>query len=184
MAGGECFSKRAWKALYFAVLTAGSLSPNCSRPTDVRFERYELTVPVGWEVRRMAEEPGHSTLVLVPQNRTVLCRLEVIRAEHDLAATDVDAFLEMARQDFRGSRETPVRLRTPVAHLRGFAVREAVKARSRIAGELSGESEIEVYAGIAGRELIAAIAGGWSRDPAGRRLRDECLHALKSLRIP
>ncbi|MBI2892839.1 MAG: hypothetical protein HYY06_04755 [Deltaproteobacteria bacterium] len=150
----------------------------------MRFERYTVTVPVGWEARRAEEEPGHSTLVLVPPNRTLLCRLEVIRSDRELAASEVDAFLEMARQDFRGSRETPVRMRTPVAHLRGFAVREAVEAKSRIVGALSGESEIEVYAGIAGRELVAAIAGGWSRDPAGRHLRDECLRALKSLRIP
>jgi hypothetical protein len=132
-------------------------------------------------VRRTAEEDGHSTLVLVPEGKTLLCRLEVIHGQGLLADAEVEAFLEMARQDFRGANEQPAELGTKVGTLRGFAVRRAVKARSR-AGQGEGESEIQVYAGTVGRDLLAAIAGGWSKDPDGRKLAKQCLGALRSIR--
>jgi hypothetical protein len=164
------------------LLLAGALLACEGRATDVRFERYTLTLAPGWEARRAPEERNHSALVLVPPGKTLLCRLELIHGDGELGSSDVDEFLAMARQDFRGSREQPVGLRTRAALLRGFAIRKSVAARAHSSGAQTGASEIEVYAGLRGRDLVAAIAGGWSRDPAGQHLRRQCLDAIRSMR--
>jgi hypothetical protein len=152
------------------------------RATDVTIGKYVLTVPASWKAKRDDPQRGHLTLVLAPEPATILCRLEVIEGAGALGVEQADVFLTLARRDFPGGHERQVELRTKTGHLHGFAVREAVEARRADVPEARDRSEVEVYAGVIGGDLVAAVAGGWSRAGEGRAQRAACLGAIRSLR--
>ena len=155
----------------------------CSgRPTDVRLGRYELTVPAAWNAKQDEEGRGHLTLVLSPEPATILCRVEVISGAGALGADQADVFLAVARHDFPGGHERETEVRTKVGVLHGFAMREAVRARRRDVPAAGERSEVEVYAGVAGADLLAAVAGGWPATSEGRATHRACLGAIRSLR--
>lgn len=153
-----------------------------SRPTDVTLGAYELTVPAAWKARRDDPTRGHVTLILAPEPATILCRLEVIEGAGGLGVEQADVFLTLARRDFPGGQERQVEVRTKVGLLHGFAVRDAVEARRTDVPDASDRSEVEVYAGVIGDDLVAAVAGGWSRGAEGREERSACIGAIRSLR--
>lgn len=153
-----------------------------ARPTDVSVGRYELTVPGAWKAKRDDPERGHMTLVLAPEPATILCRLEVITGAGALGAEQADVFLTLARHDFPGGHERELDLRTKVGLLTGFGLSDAIQARRRDVPARGERSEVEVYAGVAGADLIAAVAGGWSSDAEGRAVHRACLGAVRSLR--
>lgn len=168
-------------ALLLALLGAVGCE---GRPTDVTVGKYAVTVPAVWKAKRDNPQRGHLTLVLAPEPATILCRLEVIEGAGALGVEQADVFLTLARRDFPGGDERQVELRTKVGHLHGFAVRESVEARQHDAPDrrAGDRSEIEVYAGVVGGDLIAAVAGGWARGAEGRDQRAACIGAIRSLR--
>lgn len=168
---------------HLAACLAALLLAGCgSRATDVTLGKYVLTVPAAWKAKRDDAQRGHVTLVLAPEPATILCRLEVIEGAGALGVEQADVFLTLARRDFPGGHERQVELRTKTGHLHGFAVRQDVEARRADVPEARDRSEVEVYAGVIGGDLVAAVAGGWSRGAEGRAERKECLGAIRSLR--
>ncbi len=154
-----------------------------SRATDVTVGEYALTVPAAWKAKRDDPQRGHLTLVLAPDPATILCRLEVIEGAGALGVEQADVFLTLARRDFPGGNERQVELRTKTGHLHGFAVREAVEARrTDVPGAGGDRSEVEVYAGVIGGDLVAAVVGGYQHGAEGRAERAACVGAIRSLR--
>ena len=167
---------------FVVVLLFGAVQGCSGRPTDVTLGRYELTVPAAWKAKRDDGERGHLTLVLAPEPATILCRVEVIVGAGALGAEQADVFLGLARRDFPGGHERQTELRTKVGVLHGFALREAVASHRRDVPAENERSEVEVYAAVAGGDLVAAVAGGWPATAEGRATRRACLGAIRSLR--
>lgn len=159
------------------------LAASCgSRATDMTLGKYQLTVPPAWQAKRDDPERGHLTLVLAPEPATILCRFEVIEGAGALGVEQADVFLTLARRDFPGGDERAVELRTKIGHLHGFALRDAVEARRADVPGAQDRSEVEVYSGVVGGDLVAAVVGGYDRNQAGRAQRRTCIGAIRSLR--
>lgn len=165
-----------------ALLVALAAGACGGRATDMTLGGYSVTVPAAWNAKRDDPERGHLTLVMAPEPATILCRIEVIKGAGALGVEQADVFLTLARHDFPGGHERAVELRTKIGLMHGFAVRDAVQARRRDAPDDEGRSEVEVYSGVFGGDLVAAVAGGWARGREGREQRTACIGAVKSLR--
>ena len=165
-----------------ASLLAIALAACPAEQTGLAIGRYVIDVPETWQARRDDSDEGHLALVLAPQPATLLCRVEVIEEAGRLGAEQADVFLTLARQDFPGSQERQKELRTKIGRLHGFSIQDALESRRGGDAGRRERSEVQVYAAVFGIDLVAAVAGGWSRDRAGRRERDACLRAIRSIR--
>jgi len=154
-----------------------ALSACADEPEELTFKGHLITVPAGWETERDGNGP-HQTLVLVPPEPTMACRLVVVRDSRRFGETDARAFLATGRDRYGGEGEEARDLTTADGTLVGYTRAAPAFPAAWGVRPLNGPRHLEVYAEGRGTELVGMMVGFYESDT---RWLDPCRSALGSL---